>query len=611
MNNIYIGIVKKNTDGQNMGRVAVYIPELGGDPQDEAHWYIVGYASPFAGVTSPNNLVQNSTVMSGSQQSYGFWMQPPDLENQVLVCFVNGDTSKGFWFACIWQQNMNNMVPGIPTSTPTVAGSLPGTNPPTVEYNKWSDQNPQSPQRPVYTPLDQGLANQGLYTDIERGPSSSGARRESPSMVFGFLTPDGNQVYADDNPVNEFIRLRTRTGTQIMVDETTGFVYINSKEGNSWVEISDTGVDIYSLGAVSLRSEGSLNLHADGSLNIEADGNLNLRAGGNLTFQSAHNTDFAGNGHLVLQFGGVVSASSSNDLLLEASGNLRLGAGSDISQAAGGNNLRSASAIYDNSSPSAPSPNAPTATVATPEPLPDVQGSAPSYTTTPRQTITRRLPTHEPFAGHPSLGNSTPVPTTASEFSSPSVNSSTTGTFVPSSPSPTTTIPTSATDIDWLAGTMLGEANGQGNDALAAVCQTVKNRILTHYLSDGTVIGTVLRPYQYDCWTPSLRLGSSTQGKGGAVTLAGNEQYGLSTYIPMWQKHTALWANAKQIATQIMSGTYVTTNPVLLSIIGNKKAVLYLQPQTTIAARSSHTLPSWASSSKLIGAIGTQNFYYA
>ncbi|CAM6053899.1 unnamed protein product [Sphagnum tenellum] len=344
MNNIYIGIVKKNTDGQNMGRVAVYIPELGGDPQDEAHWYIVGYASPFAGVTSPNNLVQNSTVMSGSQQSYGFWMQPPDLENQVLVCFVNGDTSKGFWFACIWQQNMNNMVPGIPTSTPTVAGSLPGTNPPTVEYNKWSDQNPQSPQRPVYTPLDQGLANQGLYTDIERGPSSSGARRESPSMVFGFLTPDGNQVYADDNPVNEFIRLRTRTG----------------------------------------------------------------------------------NGHLVLQFGGVVSASSSNDLLLEASGNLRLGAGSDISQAAGGNNVRSASAIYDNSSPSAPPPNASTATVATPESLPDVQGSAPSYTTTPRQTITRRLPTHEPFAGHPSLGNSTPVPTTASEFSSPSVNSSTT-----------------------------------------------------------------------------------------------------------------------------------------------------------------------------------------
>jgi hypothetical protein len=49
---IYVGVVKKNDDSQNMGRLQVWIEEFGGDPQDEATWISVSYASPFGGSTS-------------------------------------------------------------------------------------------------------------------------------------------------------------------------------------------------------------------------------------------------------------------------------------------------------------------------------------------------------------------------------------------------------------------------------------------------------------------------------------------------------------------------------------------------------------------------------
>lgn len=409
--NIYVGIVKKHDDSQKMGRLGVWIPEISGPNQNNPqNWVIVRYASPFAGVTPVSNLIQNSTDMAHSQQSYGFWMNPPDLENQVLVCFVNGDIGKGYWFACIWQQNMNHMVPGIAVDVPTEPTETQkregASYPPVVEYNKWSDEDANNPRRPVFTPLDTGLTNQGLYTDSERGPSSASARRDSVSKVYGLLTPSGQQIYADDNPDNEYIRLRTKSGAQVLVHETTGFVYINSKNGNSWLEISDTGIDVYSAGSISLRSEGSVNIHADASLNIEAEGHLNFRSAGNITFQSQGQISVAGNSDLAIELGGGFSLSAGDNIALGSEGNLQLGASGDITAASGGNNIRSASSIYDNSSKVAPSPTGIDLEIQPPISVPDIKGTSNGYTHTTRNTIVRRLPTHEPFAGHPSKGNS-------------------------------------------------------------------------------------------------------------------------------------------------------------------------------------------------------------
>lgn len=281
---VYLGTVKKNDDPQRMGRLWVWIPELGGDPNDERSWFIVSYASPFAGVSSPMGLRKDDKTMAGTQTSYGFWGVPPDLENQVLLCFVNGDPSRGFWFACVYQQNMNHMVPGIAINKTTQPE--PNNLAPVTEYNKWSAVNPDDPQRPIFGPLSDGLVKQGLTSDSERGPTSTSARREAPSHVIGLSTPRGNHWYIDDHPKNEAIRLRTRSGVQIVISETTGFIYMSTKEGNSWMEISDAGVDVYSKKSISMRAEENINLRADKAVNIDAGTAVNLRAGTSLTAKS-------------------------------------------------------------------------------------------------------------------------------------------------------------------------------------------------------------------------------------------------------------------------------------------------------------------------------------
>ena len=164
---IHIGVVKKNDDIQKMGRLAVWIPEFGGDPDDPKFWITVGYASPFAGATEVEKTVAGSQTLDGTQKSYGFWMVPPDLDNQVLVCFVNGNPSQGFWFACLYAQNMNHMVPGIPVNKSFSSDPNKPSLPPVAEYNKKTSQNPDDPLRAVYTPLDDGLTKQGLYTEAE------------------------------------------------------------------------------------------------------------------------------------------------------------------------------------------------------------------------------------------------------------------------------------------------------------------------------------------------------------------------------------------------------------------------------------------------------------
>lgn len=401
MTGIHVGIVKANDDPQRMGRLMVWIPELGGNPDDEGNWLNVSYASPFAGATSAASLRQGGEDMASSSQSYGWWAVPPDLDNQVLCCFVNGDMAKGFWFACLYQQNMNHMVPGIPSNIPTDPTMQPphgidGSLPPVVEYNRWSDVNPSDPPRPVFEPLHEGLLAQGLYRDLERGPSSSGARREAPSQVFGLLSPAGNSITVDDDPENSFIRFRTRNGVQVLLHDTTGYVYVISGNGNSWAEISNDGVDIYSKQSVSIRAEENLNFHADKDIMLYAGGNIHARAGSTITTTSGTNTEMKVGADFNLGVADTISTKAGTNILMSAAGNIASDAGADHTEAAGGNHVRTAGNIHDNSSVSAPASGA--AAPTTPDSGTRADGGTASGEV---QSIVDRLPTHEPWPLHP------------------------------------------------------------------------------------------------------------------------------------------------------------------------------------------------------------------
>ena len=278
LDKIYIGFVKDVDDQQRMGRIKVWIPEVSGDPLDEYQWFTCSYASPFAGATSVYDNT-NSPGWLATQRSYGFWFVPPDLENEVICCFINGDPGRGIWFGCLYQQNMNHMVPGIPGD--------PGSNGlPVAEYNKLqTNVAVNTSNAPIYAPLADQLKVQGLDKDDARGISSSGARRNDPkNLVYGILSPGGSQFVLDDNDTQKYIRLRTQQGTQVIINDTEGFIYMITRDGNSWLELGvDGSINLYGSGDISLRSQGTLNLHADLDLNFEAGRSIFMRARGEVS----------------------------------------------------------------------------------------------------------------------------------------------------------------------------------------------------------------------------------------------------------------------------------------------------------------------------------------
>jgi hypothetical protein len=455
-----IGFVKRNDDAQRMGRLSVFIPELGGDPEDPGAWVIVGYASPFAGATDPTKIQANSQTMDGSQQSYGFWMIPPDINNEVAVFFANNDITRGYWFACCFQQAMNQMIPGIATDVTTETPNPNVKTGPVVEYNKVNVDSVTNPRRPRFTPLSDGLAKEGLTYDNERGSTTTSARREAPSQVFGFLTPRGNSVHVDDNVANEFIRLRTRSGAQVLIHETSGYVYINSKNGNSWIEVSDAGVDIYTAQSISMRAEQDVNIRADRDILFDAGANIRLRAkgdigimaGANVETQAGAKINFTANSNielittasilgiagidfhmtasndLVIAVGNAGSVTIGADLQIKATSNLRLESGLDMTQLAIGRQIRDGVTILDNTR-AAPKTTPDTPATITPPVLPVglILGDAKQGVVSPTDqttlwrggaaqvnTIVRRMPTHEPWRDHPNA-DVPPPPTTCIE----------------------------------------------------------------------------------------------------------------------------------------------------------------------------------------------------
>lgn len=284
---MYIGVVKKNDDSQNMGRLQVWIEEFGGDPDDQSSWIGVSYASPFGGTTSIFDQGTNVTEYEDTIKSYGFWAVPPDLDARVLVGFAAGKLDKGYWFACLFQRGTQVSIPGIPAKK-----TWTGDNKPAAPKNR-KDSDPDLEKYVEHKPMSNALKQQGLADDPIRGTTSSGATREAPSKVIGLLTPGQHQFVMDDGDKDgnsKLIRLRTTNGTQLLLDDTSGHVYIISKAGENWMELSADGrIHIYGSKDISIHTQENLNLYADKSINIEAGIDVNIKAGNDVHAEAGSN----------------------------------------------------------------------------------------------------------------------------------------------------------------------------------------------------------------------------------------------------------------------------------------------------------------------------------
>ena len=310
--------------------------ETGGDG-GTGQTVVCRYLHPFYGATSVRGLSKNDSY-GGTQQSYGMWFVPPDVGNRVLVMFVEGNINRAFWIGCVQQTTMNFMLPdGRPatTNTDTEDASLSGKKLPVGEHNKLRVEgqtisNPLSIKKPINMLFKAVLDNQGLTEDETRGLTTTSARREVPSSVFGISTPgpldktatksdtfltarlggtsivmdDGDEKFirktsaatgkyeyinvATDEPVtegdentphNELFRIRTRTGHQILLHNSEDLVYIANANGSAWIEMTASGkIDFFANDSVSVHSKGDFNFKTDRDFNLEANRNINLKA---------------------------------------------------------------------------------------------------------------------------------------------------------------------------------------------------------------------------------------------------------------------------------------------------------------------------------------------
>ena len=347
---IFVGTVRKVDTVTRSGRLEVYIGQFGSaNEEDPKGLRLVSYASPFMGTVSGTSnpytaATANDNTFAKTQQSYGFYMTPPDVGSLVLCCFPP-DTTEGYWFACITTDYSRNMVPAI--------GSVPwdkidknsvdssgisqylktGNSYPVAEANKYipdvySNQSINEIPKPIHIPQTLNLIKQGLDSDTSRGAISSSAQRDTISTVFGFSTP--GRPYGSQDPANvpdvkniiqsgdfnpdqfkvttrvgghslvlddgdfygksNLVRLKTSAGHQILMNDSEGFMYIANSEGTAWIELTRDGdILVYGQRDLSIRNRGNIMLTADKNISMEARGAFQVSAG-SMTLESKNIT---------------------------------------------------------------------------------------------------------------------------------------------------------------------------------------------------------------------------------------------------------------------------------------------------------------------------------
>lgn len=306
-----------NRDSLTEGRLKVWLVNSQKKITDKGSWITARYASPFSGRTKGTS---SPSTYDDYPKAYGFWAVPPDVGVEVFVFFVDGKQNECYWFSCSMDTGMNACIPSVPSDSQTKSSF----NVPITEYDK---NTVKGSTRPPYlnVPLMEGIAKQNLIYDELRGLPNTSARRQAPATVYGLSTPRGSSISIDDGytdaeinaksweqdeatqntertaPVNnkdvgarknEEIRLRTRSGGQILISETEGNIFVINRDGTARVELTADGrVLIHSDNTIAIRSEVDVNIIADRDINMTSGRNMNLNVTGNYKSKILGTTD--------------------------------------------------------------------------------------------------------------------------------------------------------------------------------------------------------------------------------------------------------------------------------------------------------------------------------
>lgn len=304
---IYYGRVLNNLDPSRMGqvRVAVYnAGKPGAETDSKLPTIHCRPINPFIGQTPASGLTLNDTY-DHNQKSYGIHIAPPDFGTLCIICVVEGGDGAAYLLGYVQDDFMNANQLNNFEAEYNKRLRPPVTFDPDTNERKPNDQKPfkgnSSPSAPLYENRVKLEKVAGYYADPDRGPQTSSARRDLPSMVQGWSSPGhykydgpkinktpenegkvvneipysrlgGTSIIMDDGnpglyrttlakdgkreyvpapsgertiPHSEQFRIETRTGHKIILHNSEDFISILHSNGDSWIEFTANGKLMY------------------------------------------------------------------------------------------------------------------------------------------------------------------------------------------------------------------------------------------------------------------------------------------------------------------------------------------------------------------------------
>jgi len=315
--------VMRNDDPLRSGRILVYSGEFGGSSDNPDNWLLANYMSPYYGIQPLANSTQEANLNKNypNRESYGWWMTPPDVGVKVVILFLNDDRSSAVWIGCLPEIGSHGAVPAQDKGDFDISlGDVQNR----FSVNPDSVERPEHSTRPQFT--KQGIANdpfRGTITSSSLRESPSRVFGFNTPGSHSFVMDDG-----EEDGTNNLVRIRSGAGNQITMNDESGLIYIINRDGTGWIEISPTGhIDVYGASGINLATAGSINMHANNNINMHAGNSIKIvgntstkiqgsqelqLTGGTLKATGNSGVDIYSDGAVALKAGGDFAVNAAN-----------------------------------------------------------------------------------------------------------------------------------------------------------------------------------------------------------------------------------------------------------------------------------------------------------
>lgn len=303
---IATGTVMDTSDPQGKGRIRVYCPDYGDLPGTQIEalpW--CRYLTPFGGMVTSDDMTRGpKNSKSSGSVAYGMWALPKVGAIVAIMC-INGDPSRRIFIGCLPPDNAEHTMPHGRYLGDDGDGPMTSTEKPIEPlYSNMKKAFGSDKSKHEYKSRGADSSVTGLTQDsVDRGQTTSGQKDSNTgfkqsrlhpdkkngatgdtfdSQIYSITTPGFHSISMDDSVDNGRIRIRTTCGHSIIMDDTNERIYINTAEGNNWIEIDQDGtIDIYAAKSVSINSDTDINFHAKKSIRLDAE-NIYLNATKNI-----------------------------------------------------------------------------------------------------------------------------------------------------------------------------------------------------------------------------------------------------------------------------------------------------------------------------------------